>query len=241
MKTIRQKRHPRAKPLFRFNQKKLILFFSFFCLFAYKGYGQVIIGLKAGMNASTIKMDMEVSKSKFPRVGFHGGALAQVDLTEKRFVRAELLYSIKGSRFEPTAQYPFSDAYSSFHYLNLPLLQAYRPTKNISLLVGPELGYLIKANTFYGGKFRDITKHYRRLDFALDVGFGYRILSNLNLEARYSHGFKIMTFIYDLDASGKATGEPKYDGANRMLQVGFNYYLPKELILSKRKHREAID
>lgn len=203
-----------------------ILLIIFLCaLIGHRGYSQVSIGARAGLNFARIVSALEEAETRGFKRGYYAGATAQVELSEKRFVRAELLYSQKGNRYG--ASFLSADGgESTFHYAAVAWHHGYRPTEKLSLLLGPQVGKLISANTRFADKSFDITDGYRKWDLGLDLGLEYRITAKLGVETRYTYGFRLMSEIRDLQRGGSSNNSGKrFDGANRVLQIGLTYLL----------------
>lgn len=209
-----------------FNLRKLGLLALLVVASIQSSYSQITFGLKSGINRSKVKNDMELS-DYINRTGFYGGAIVQTDFTNRSFLRAEVLYSVKGSKYLATPGISMGGK-SSFHYVNLPIFQGYRPIKNLSVVIGPEFGYLINAKSWHNGQEIDITKSYNRLDLAADLGLIYRIVPLFAIEARYSYGFKLMGNYYEYNDQIIGQRDRKYNGANRVLQFGLSYHFAKQ-------------
>ena len=209
-----------------FNIKKLSILVLLIVASIQCSYSQITFGFKLGLNQSKVQSNLE-EIDYTNRRGLFSGAIVQAKLTEKRFVRMEVLYSVKGSKFLAIPDYT-SVGKSNFNYLNIPLLQGYRPIKNLSIVLGPEIGYLISAKSRHDSKEIDITEEYNKFDLAADLGLGYQITPLFGIEARYSYGFKLMNIYYEYDIQGKTRGDKKYDGANRVLQFGLTYHFVKK-------------
>ena len=154
------------------------------------GYGQDF-GIKGGLNYSNLvpdNSDLEYGEYIF---GFHLGGFGAFELTEKLSLRPEVLYSKKGFDLElPTASSAIK-IQRRFHYLSLPLLMEFKPLQRLSLLAGPEFGYLIAARQDVNlpAFSEDIDGMYRKFDFGLSVGINLQIIEKIQSEIRYTHGF----------------------------------------------------
>jgi hypothetical protein len=158
-------------------------------------------------------------------MGMYGGVFAETRPLSRTFTRTELNYTQKGVR-----QKLSEPSYNvRFNYLTLNLLYGYRPFKNLSLLVGPEMGYLTRVNADGGYELFFGKNNYNQWDLAADIGIEYRLYQQLSLEARYSFGFRVLLdqdYVDDFNA-GAAPGRRVANGANRTLSVGLNYKLLK--------------
>lgn len=86
-----------------------------------------------------------------------------------------------------------------FNYVSVPLLVKYRFKIPLFLEAGPQLGYMYHATDKFLNEvenphdlmfFKNVNSQYRKLDFGLTAGIGYRIPrgNGVNLSARYYHG-----------------------------------------------------
>lgn len=185
-------------------------------------FGQVQFGLKAGLNLASIK-DVGLDNSK-ARIGYNAGGMLQWKFAEKFLLRPELLYSVKGYR-SPASQ-TNDEATASLSYVNLPILFGFRPTQNLSLLLGPELGFLTSAKSNFGGTSHDISSTYREFDIGIDLGLAYYVSKGFGVDLRYCYGFKGLVNVVYTDQYGNVTSQGK-TGANRVFQLGIYYVLSK--------------
>lgn len=181
---------------------------------------QVNAGFKAGININSVKYrhgDPEMAS-----IGFHAGALVKIAVTKGFFLRPEIQYSRKGYRFPAIG----SDGAGNlrYHYVTLPLLAGIPIGQKFSFLVGPEFGYLVKANSKFATDTRDVTANFQRFDWGLDLGGAWQITSALGVEIRYNYGFRGLIKGITTDENGNPTGSDR-DGANRVIQAGLFYLL----------------
>lgn len=207
--------------------KKYIILFVFIITTSVIANGQINYGVKTGINFSNTSFRNEV------KVGAHLGAIANIDFSEKIFLKPEIIYAQKGFKFPSTS---FSGAgNSNFHYINVPVLIGFKPVNKFSLLFGPEVGYLMTATSNVDGKRVDITSVYERLDFGVALGGSYDLSSKFAIEIRYVRGFNMLIKRSDLDMQTDENGniigyeakETTY-GRNRTFQLGVNYFFKKK-------------
>jgi hypothetical protein len=182
---------------------------------------QLKLGVKGGLNLATISFDKDRTTNNL-RAGFNAGMLAESKVRERLYVRPELLYSLKGWSFSKLAR----GGRVSLHYLNLPLLIGYKPAKNITLLLGPELGLLLKHVVRYEDIVENYTRRDQKPDVGIAAGFAYKISPKLGLEARYTHGLSRVAEV------GLSPHLP--DGRNRVISFGLIYLLTKASSLPSR-------
>lgn len=195
----------------------LMILFSLFQSFA-----QVSLGVKAGLNLSNTK-NIGSSDTK-TRPGANAGLLAEIRIFKIFVIHPELLYSIKGNKFPPTA---FNGGGTlSLNYVSVPFLVGFKPTSKIAVLAGPEFNFLTKASSKFDGSDHDVSKIYRKFDMAIDLGVTYKIFMGLGAELRYSYGFEDLADVTCTDQFGNDIGKGK-TGNNRVFQLGLFYKFSK--------------
>jgi len=191
--------------------KKLFLFFSLLIitqlLFAQR------IGLKGGANISNTT-GLEHTDNK---IGWYFGGVFQLRQNRKFFIQPELIYSTKGHRFKPP--YGIIDGALKLNYITAPLLAGLKVNDRLSVLLGPEFGFLANSKVRYLRSVGDATGEYRRFDLAADVGLSYKINTKLGLEARYGYG---LSHFYFSDFQPRTLGRK---GRNQVFQIGLHYFI----------------
>lgn len=185
-------------------------------------HAQAHFGIKAGANLANVKYEGQDNYKA--RIAFYAGGLMQYALAENLFVQPELLYSVKGFRALATAT--TGEAVVSLNYVALPVLLNYQPTENLSLLAGPELGFLASAKSKLEGYTYNVSNSYRDIDLGMDLGVSYKLGKNLGADLRYNHGFKDLMHVVYTDQNSNIVGQGK-EGANKVFQVGLYYLFAK--------------
>ncbi len=193
-------------------QLALLLFYS------QLSYSQITFGVKSGMNIATTKDLTAIPKN---RIAWYAGVVSIIPLQNKFFLQSELLYSSKGHR-SPN-EIGRSNITLRVNYINLPIMVGYKIDRKTSLLIGPELGYLINAKL----KIADVrepisvSKNYApNVDLGMDIAVNYKLKKNFSVGVCYCYGFKLL---YYIDNAGVRHDEIK--GGNRVFQIGLNYSL----------------
>lgn len=159
-------------------------------------------GAKAGVNFANIGGDE--SDDYDGKTGFHLGLVAEIMLTDQFAFQPEILYSAQGARAEETYR---EDGFEEFYeadlklsYINIPLLAKYYIAEGLSLQLGPQIGFLVSANSDYTGTYsyegvtetesesEDMKEYMNSVDFALAGGVGYKLDMGLFFNARYGLG-----------------------------------------------------
>lgn len=160
-------------------------------------------GLKSGINFASISGD---NASDFdPVVAFSFGAMAEIHISEKFSFQPELVFSGQGFGTGKG-----EDELVSLNYLNLPLIGKYYLTKKLSLEAGPQIGFLLYAKD----EGTNVKDDFKTLDFAANIGLGYKLNNGLNFGARYNFGLSNIN-----DVSGFSN-----KNKNGTLQVSIGYF-----------------
>ncbi len=154
--------------------------------------GKMMFGVKGGLNlANIIGEDVENNSMK---VGFVGGAFMCYNLTEIFAIQPELLYSMKGVKYEVG----LLEVNQNLNYFEIPLLlKVNLPTEGKikpSLYAGPALGILMSAEV----EDLDVKDYMKGTDIGIIAGaaLGYQMESGMLFgEFRYEVG---LSTIWDL-------------------------------------------
>lgn len=146
-------------------------------LFSVAAYGQTAVGIKAGMNFSTMNhgedFDEKFDNLDRPfQIGFNFGLGADLYVNETFSLYTELMYTQKGDSYEGTgtATNPtsgeqvqiFEETEITLNYLEVPLLARFKfgDMSKFYLNIGPTFGYWLGGNIEYeyqrGGDTEDI-------------------------------------------------------------------------------------
>lgn len=202
---------------------KYFLYLLFICLLTGKDLpAQIYTGVKAGGGIATEKWK---DADAYPaRAVWYGGLLLHIDINDKLFVQPELLYSLRGYKRNADAL-GNAAATVGYGYLSVPLLAGFKPVKNLSILLGPEPGYLLFARSRFSGTTNNFTKNisYR---FSIDAtaGAAFTISEKFAVEARMVLG---ITPLYRGIKTDQFGGNEQIirSGRNRVLQAGLTYRL----------------
>lgn len=199
---------------------RLLLFVLILC-YQYT-QAQVTAAIKGGIGASTLKFKYE---DAYPgRAVWYGGFMVRQPFSSQFFFQPELLYSLRGYHHNADAT-TLQATNVGYGYLSLPLLLGYKPAKNLSLLAGPELGYMLSAKEHYGGHSYNILQYVNyRFSVDGDAGAVLAISPRLSVEARVVLGLTSLYHVVYTDVNG-GTVEATKSGRNRLVQAGVCYAL----------------
>ena len=201
--------------------KRITLSLLILLAYSVNAQQEVKFGPKAGVNFSTLS---NLSKTKM-LTGFYVGAVAEIKFTEKLSIQPELMYSSQGAKneyFETlgglTTKHHNHD---KIEYINIPILAKYYITEGFSVELGPQFGFLVKAEnkdeiSAEGTSFetkRDFKNEVNSFDFGIGAGLAYDLPNGFFVNARYNFG---ITNVGKTDLYYK-------DSKNGVTQVGVGY------------------
>jgi hypothetical protein len=187
---------------------KLTCLFVLFCVVAQgqssKKDEGIKLGFKTGVNASQFLSSDDIDQSM--RYGFHVGLISEIIISDKASFQPELLYSSQGNMTP--------DVKNKFEYINLPLVLRYYAKQNLSVDLGPQLGFLV--NSFSkGNEGNTKLDDQNSFDFALCGGATYDLENNFFVQARYNLGLINIS-------KEEGPGAIKYQ--NSVVQFSVGYY-----------------
>ena len=190
----------------------------------------ITFGAKAGLNIASVTGD--IGENSDSRISFHLGAVARYDIDDKLSIQPELLYSSQGAKNEDS----YEDLGTSIttnttwkvDYILLPVMAKFYVSEGLSLEAGPQIGFLASANadtdvtvrdnaaevSVSNSSSTDVKDELKSIDFAFNLGLGYKLDNGLNFAARYNIGLS------DINDS---ESDAKFKSRVFQLSVGFNF------------------
>jgi len=163
-------------------------------------------GIKGGLNLYNIHNDN--SSEYDTKTGFHAGVFAHMHLDKHFAIQPELVYSTQGAKYSIAG----TDIRLKLNYINVPIMFQYMFNNGFRFEAGPQVGFLIKAESEANNTDTDIKDELKTIEFGLGAGVGYiHPPSGFGIDARYNLG---LSKIND-NGSGKLT--------NRGFQLGVLY------------------
>lgn len=150
-------------------------------------------GIKAGINASQFYGEGPLASDENESIfGYHGGVYARLMLSNSFAIQPELLYSTKGN-VSPSTSETGSIKISS-QYIILDAVFKYYLNKTVNFHIGPEIGYLLEAQTKFDADPLDnrevyVDEAFNELDYGLVVGAELHLNEKLSLGLRYNPSF----------------------------------------------------
>jgi len=168
------------------NSTKLLLSVVFLTIFTAASNAQSFnLGLKAGANIFRLSGNSFDKKSQF---GFSAGAYGELYLNKSWGIQPELLFSQSQAKTSES----FNQQYGgvsfqtvSLDYITLPVMLAFRPTKEFTILAGPQIGYLVYQTQNLvqrNGQYK--ADAFKKVDLSIVFG-GQFNLNKFKLGARY--------------------------------------------------------
>jgi opacity protein-like surface antigen len=156
----------------------------------------VKFGAKAGLNLSNVSIEIDGGMETDSKVGYNFGAFAEISLLEKLIFQPELLFSTQGFKVKQSIDEFSFEQTNKMNYLNVPLMFRYAVFNKFGLEVGPQVGFLLSANseikeTFNGESEtfdQDFKDSVKSIDFGLNFGASYDVSENIIIGARYNLG-----------------------------------------------------
>lgn len=146
-------------------------------------------GAKAGVNFASQSGDV---KGLSGRTTIHIGGVAEYEFKDNLSFQAELLYMGMGSKFEESFDGVTFEEIAKLNYIALPLLGKYYVTENIALEAGPQVAFLLSAESEFSGDgesgTEDTKEAYKGLDFGFNLGGSYTLDSGIFFTIRYTIG-----------------------------------------------------
>ncbi len=165
---------------------KKLFFAAIIAVFAMTSVNAQTFGVKAGLNLANLTGDIDNNKAL---TSFHVGAVAEFEISDEFSFQPELVYSAQGTHIKYSEDLGGGNSYDADYkvnlsYLNLPLMGKYEVSEGISLLAGPQIGFLMSAKS----DGNDIKDSMKGIDFGVNLGAAYELESGMFFDLRYNIG-----------------------------------------------------
>ena len=134
------------------------------------------------------------------KTGYHFGIFADLPVKNNIYVKAELIYSDKGSSSPATT---LAESYTLYlDYLNMPVILGYNPVKGLNIEIGLQPGYLVFARSVSKGQsssFIDFFYNKFSLDYVTGIEY---FIDKLGLGVRYEHSLNSLSDIETRNEEG---------------------------------------
>jgi len=181
---------------------------------------KVQFGFKIGGNSSNIYNTQGQEFEANARLGFVGGAFLRVPLGELFGVQPEILFSQKGYNGTGSIlglNYEYS---RRTHFVDIPLLVAFKPLQIITIVAGPQYSFLIKQTDNFSSTIIDtqIEEDFANENLRKNI-FGFVAGVDLNLN-HIVLGARTCMDLTKNNGDGSST-VPQYKNMWYQLTIGF--------------------
>ncbi len=158
------------------------------------GQGRPRVGIKGGLNASSLFYNTDGANNKKERIGFHAGVFAQIPAGEFFAIQPELLYITKGASADYNVLGFNGNNSFNLNYAELPVLATFKLGQTVELQAGPYVGYLLNSNVSSNGDLGSgITTinrdNFNKVDYGLAGGINI-YFGKAFVGARYEQGLQ---------------------------------------------------
>jgi outer membrane immunogenic protein len=162
---------------------------------------QIKFGFKAGANLMKVG-ELQFGEDAYGsdhKVGFQAGIYAELPLGSNFAFLPEATFIQKGGKVEATVDGTTGKLETDLNYLDVPLMIGYRATPDLTIFAGPQVSFLLSQKTTVHvngeklGEDNTDTDGLRKSLAGAAAGIGYRLGSNLNVNARYMMDFQDAT------------------------------------------------
>jgi hypothetical protein len=148
------------------------------CIIAHS-QNAVDFGVKAGVNIASFDGEGTNNSNIESRTSLNAGVFMRYFISSAVVLRPELFYGGHGAR-EGDNTYRFSSLF-------LPVLISYY-LSTFYLMAGPQLNYLLTAESKFPGGTTNVRDSYKALNFSAVMGVGLMFGKRFGLDARYNLG-----------------------------------------------------
>lgn len=179
-------------------------------------------GIKAGASLTNL-VGKDVTSSTNSLIGYHGGLVANIALSERFSIQPELLYSVKGVKTEQSFAGTTFKATQNLHYVDLPVMLKAK-FNQVFVEAGPQAGVLVRAKSkVEGGSTTEEVSNkdeFSKLDFGYALGVGYQLESGPMVGFRYNGG---ITNVAQAEIVGGQRLQAKARNSAFQLYVGYMF------------------
>lgn len=160
-------------------------------LFSTIGLSAQNFGIKGGVSYSTLNGGKISGVEVKGRVGFYAGAFMELPLGSSFALQPEVIYSQQGTKWEVTRLGQTASLQLKNSYINVPVMAKFK-IGNLSLMAGPQLGFLVGTPTqelsFNNNSVKFNKDAFASLDFGVGAGVEFLITKGLFIDLRYTQG-----------------------------------------------------
>lgn len=135
---------------------------------------QIGFGIKGGLNFANVDIK-DAAENPDSKTGYHFGAFAEIGAGGIA-IQPEVLFSVKGAKD------------LDFSYVEIPILLKKNFAKILNVHLGPQFGFLTKAEADVLGEKVDVKEELKSSDISAVVGAGVNLPAGLTGGVRYVFG-----------------------------------------------------
>ncbi len=152
------------------------------------------VGIKGGLNASSLFYNTDGASNKKERIGFHAGLFAQIPAGEFFAIQPELLYMTKGASADYKLLGYNGNGAFNLNYVELPVLATFKLGQTVELQAGPYVSYLLNSSVSSTGDFgvgaaAINSDNFNKIDYGLAGGINI-YFGKAFVGARYEQGLQ---------------------------------------------------
>lgn len=152
------------------------------------------VGVKGGLNASSLFYSQTGMSNKSERYGFHVGVFAQAPISDWLAIQPELLYTTKGASADYNVLGFNGRNTFRLNYAEVPVLLTFKLGDAVDLQAGPYVSYLLNSDINSNGTFSSGTTplnrdQFNKVDYGLAGGLNI-YFGKMVVGARYEQGFR---------------------------------------------------
>lgn len=165
--------------------KKYVLAFTVLCIVAGSLQAQKMTpGIKGGLNIADV-----TSTNGDNRLSGHVGLFLHSRINARWSVQPEILYSGQGQQYMVIN----SEYTLALSYIQVPIMFQFHPVRQFYLEFGPQIGFLLSANSKNDDDKVEVDGDYKKVDVGISFGAGIQATSMLGFYARYNAGLADIT------------------------------------------------
>lgn len=193
------------------NRLILVIAVAFFGVSSLSAQEYVVFGAKGGVNFSNFAGDGFASfeEDSNARTAYHLGLVAEIPVSDRFSVQPEVLYSAQGFDIVQIENNP--DVEFRLDYINVPVLAKFYVTDGLSLVAGPQFGFLVESEIKSENSETELnSENFNNFDMAVGFGAEYKF-NKFFLYGRYNAG---LTDIYENE---------NVEAKNSVIQAGVGF------------------
>lgn len=177
------------------------------------------ISLKAGYTLSDVLVSPEPGNIFTSKNTFHFGiAMNNLQLTDRIGIQPELLYSMQGFKVAGIGNV-------GMHYLAAPILMKLSMNDELSILVGPQVSYLVNSRLGLVNDLFSISYNglFKSIDVGIAGGLEYKVTDKMAIGGRYILGLTDVNKDFQLTSNSNFSDYFQIRNTNAQFYVAFGF------------------